>query len=95
MKQASKTDDKKFQWDWPHGGEIFMMLNTDIELAFDIDVDNQGAGTTCEIPARSSGMKFGECPEAKTLDLVKVYANVRYQLEMLGKVISFTFKNNL
>ena len=70
-----------------------MMLNTDIELAFDIDVDNQGAATTCEIPSRSSGLKFGKCPEAETMDLVKVYANVRYQLEMLEKVISFTFIN--
>ena len=63
-----------------------MMLNTDVELAFDIDVDNQGAGTTCEIPSRNSGMKIGVCPEAKTMDLVKVYANVRYSTFINGEL---------
>ena len=44
------------------------MLNTDVELVYDIDVDNYGAGTTCTIP--------NSCPEAATKSLVEAYANV-------------------
>ena len=44
------------------------MLNTDVELVYDIDVDNYGAGTTCTIPST--------CAEASTKSLVAAYANV-------------------
>lgn len=44
------------------------MLNTDVELIYDIDVDNYGAGTTCTIPST--------CAEASTKSLVESYANV-------------------
>ena len=45
------------------------MLNTDVELIYDIDVDNYGAGTKCTIPST--------CAEASTKSLVESYANVR------------------
>jgi len=44
-----------------------LMLNTDVELIYDIDVDNYGAGTTCTIPST--------CAEASTKSLVESYAN--------------------
>ena len=51
------------------------MLNTDIELAFDIDVDNTGKGTQCVIGnVRRRGRQ--PCKEAPTKKLVDIYARV-------------------
>ena len=63
----------------------FMMLNTDMELAYDIDVDNSGNGTKCVIPSqdkkrtKSKQINFGtiNCPVAVTKKLVTMYAKVR------------------
>ena len=55
----------KYQWSSTAGA---LMLNTDVELVYDIDVDNYGAGTTCTIPLT--------CAEASTKSLVDSYANV-------------------
>ena len=45
--------DLKFQWDVffrdPPKFTRSFMLNTDMELAYDIDVDNTGKGTQCKI----------------------------------------------
>ena len=62
---AAAGEDLKYQWSLRPGG---LMLNTDVELVYDIDVDNYGAGTTCTIPST--------CAEASTKSLVESYANV-------------------
>merc|ERR1711881_587221 len=49
-------DNTKFQWVWEDHRESppvdFMLLNTDVELAFDIDVEKDGevGRTTCALP---------------------------------------------
>jgi len=71
--------DKRFQWDLFNKGEYFdgsnervgIMLNTDIELAYDIDVDTM-AGTSCVLGDAISGTA---CTKATTYDLVKSYAD--------------------
>ena len=40
--------DYKYQWTLDNNEGRFSMLNTDMELAYDIDVDNFGDGTDCE-----------------------------------------------
>lgn len=62
------------------------MLNTDIELAYDIDVDNTGKGTQCVIGNRLERNRFffkkkkgngpQQCKEAATKNLVATYARV-------------------
>ena len=62
------------------------MLNTDMELAYDIDVDNFGDGTTCEVVVgyveddESSSCvcssQPSNCNSAETFELVQTYANV-------------------
>ena len=49
-----------------------MLLNTDMELAFDIDVDNTGHGSLCT----PGGDQINGCPEASTRSLVAAYATV-------------------
>ena len=49
-----------------------MMLNTDMELGYDIDVDNTGEGTQCKI-----GNGQLRCSRSSTYNLVAIYANVR------------------
>ena len=74
--------DKRFQWDLSVPSnftkskleETFMMLNTDIELVFDIDVDNKGSGTTCELWNTNSARPEGSCPIADSKVLVDEYA---------------------
>ena len=80
--KVAPGDDLKFLWSL-NGAEdgTFIMLNTDMELAYDIDVDNSGSGTKCVI--RSEEEKRGEttfrttnCPIAGTKKLVAKYAKV-------------------
>ena len=53
------------------------MLNTDIELAYDIDVDNTGSGTQCVIGKGLSVRKrSAPCEKADTKNLVATYAGV-------------------
>ena len=47
------------------------MLNTDMELAYDIDVDNTGSGTQCVIGGGQT-----PCEKADTKNLVATYAGV-------------------
>ena len=51
-----------------------MLLNTDLELAYDIDVDNEGSGTQCKIQKVVTPQHT--CPIANTKSLVEKYANV-------------------
>ena len=50
-----------------------MMLNTDMELAFEIDVDANAGTTTCA-PVETEQM--GACQAAQTASLVQTYAEV-------------------
>ena len=79
--------DYKFQWTLTNEeGSRFSMLNTDMELAYDIDVDNFGDGTECEIvvgyrPDDEANScvctsQPTNCISAETFDLVQTYANV-------------------
>ena len=59
------------------------MLNTDMELAYDIDVDLV-AGTTCVLGdaiERETGVVGTDCTKATTYDLVKTYADVMTNLK--------------
>ena len=60
----------KYQWNSAAGA---LMLNTDVELVYDIDVDNYGNGTTCKMNAASDHA----CAESSTKGLVESYASVR------------------
>ena len=78
--------DYKYQWSLNNDGSFFLMLNTDMELAYDIDVDNFGDGTTCEVVVgyveddESSSCvcssQPSNCNSAETFELVQTYANV-------------------
>ena len=80
--------DHKYQWTLRIENERFTMLNTDIEVAYDIDVDNFGDGTQCEIivgtmepdetacVCPSSLPDTASCAAAETFNLVQTYANV-------------------
>ena len=59
-------------------------MNTDLELAYDIDVDNKGNGTQCEIGNDTKEQL--SCPIASTMELVEIYAKVY-------PVIFQTFRN--
>ena len=59
----------KYQWSSTAGA---LMLNTDVELVYDIDVDNYGNGTTCKMNAASDHA----CAESSTKGLVESYASV-------------------
>ena len=59
----------KYQWNSTAGA---LMLNTDVELVYDIDVDNYGNGTTCKMNAASDHA----CAESSTKGLVESYASV-------------------
>lgn len=63
-------EDKKWQWNLDEeftGWQIGMMFNTDMELAYDIDVDPI-KGTKCELNV--------DCPIAPTMKLVEEYSKV-------------------
>jgi hypothetical protein len=75
----------KFQWTLSGVEDgTFIMLNTDMELAYDIDVDNSGSGTKCMIPSHEEKTKKSNqitsgtinCPVAVTKKLVTMYAKV-------------------
>ena len=51
------------------------MLNTDMELAFDIDFNNT-SGTSCVINHNSGPPEARGCPTASTYGLVRKYADV-------------------
>ena len=88
--------DYKYQWTLRSDTERFTMLNTDIELAYNIDVDNFGEGTSCEVVVGYMEDDVNTacicptipdsnyCSSSDTFDLVQTYANV-----------SFTFINLL
>jgi len=65
--------DRKWQWNMfdTTGTRIGMMLNTDMELAYDIPVDSDLGTTSCAIFATSS---LAACPDAATKSLVQTYA---------------------
>ena len=77
---SDNNGDKRFQWDLFDYGTYFdgsadsvgIMLNPDIELAYDIDVDSM-AGTSCVLGDAISGTA---CSKATTYDTVVSYANV-------------------
>jgi hypothetical protein len=57
----------------------YHLLNTDIELAYDIDVDNSGSGTQCLMGVAADGATDDACSEATTKDLVATYAEDQAQ----------------
>ena len=76
------------------GSKPFMMLNTDMEVMYDIDVDNFGDGTVCQIQDKnnitesctninnqteiSTNDSIVLCPKAPTAKLVALYAKVNW-----------------
>ena len=80
--------DYKYQWTLRSDNERFTMLNTDIELAYNIDVDNFGDGTDCEVAVGyveedettacicPSLPDTNYCHSSETFHLVQAYANV-------------------
>ena len=57
-----------------------MLLNTDMELAFDTDVDNTGNGSRCRVGGRQG---HPPCPEVSNRNLVGTYADVSQCFELL------------
>ena len=53
-----------------------MMLNTDMELVYDIDVDNFGVGTECNIVVGGDTTDGSACSISDTASLVQTYADV-------------------
>ena len=82
--------DYKYQWTLDNNEGRFSMLNTDMELAYDIDVDNFGDGTDCEVvvgyqPDNEANScvctsQPTNCNSAETFELVQIYANVSISL---------------
>ena len=76
--------DYKFQWrllldgeDADSGdSELRVMLNTDMELVYDIDVDNFGEGTECTVVVGGDTTDVNACAIADTATLVQTYADV-------------------
>jgi len=74
--------DRKYQWNYtvigepdPFGIETwasYILLNTDVELAYDIDVDNYGFGTKCELRKTAGENACRPIPKAQRL--IKEYA---------------------
>ena len=54
-----------------------------MELAYNIDVDNFGDGTTCYLIERSRETDINQCEIADTFDLVQTYANVSLTLYII------------
>lgn len=80
--------DYKYQWTLQDANNNrFTMLNTDIEVAYDIDVDNFGEGTSCEVVVGFMEDNVNTacicptvpdsnyCSASDTFDLVQTYAN--------------------
>ena len=78
--------DKKYQWNYteytqPDVGnghtewETFMLLNTDMQLGYDIDVDNYGFGTQC-IVGNDVDTEQGCRPIPSALKLIESFAEV-------------------
>ena len=75
--------DLKYQWFLKDSNTLdtYMMLNTDIELAYDIDVDNTGNGTQCIIRSSEDKLlrvkgKESICRKSNTYSYVALYAKV-------------------
>ena len=68
--------DRKWQWNLndADGTMVGFMLNTDMELAYDIPVDSDLGTTSCAITATGS---LDACPDATTKSLTETYATVR------------------
>ena len=62
------------------------MLNTDIELAFDIDVDANSGTTSCA-PIETD--ELGACQATQTASLVQTYAEVKFP-----RFFKFTFESS-
>ena len=75
------------------------MLNTDIEVAYDIDVDNFGEGTSCEVvvgfmedDANTACIcptipDSNYCSASDTFDLVQTYANVGFHFHQTTNLL--------
>ena len=80
--KVAPGNDLKFQWSLTGAEDgTFIMLNTDMELPYDIDVDNSGSGTKCVIRSQEEKSKqitfrTTNCPVAATKKLVTMYAKV-------------------
>ena len=61
------------------GEGLGMMLNTDMELYYDIDVDADKGTTTCSIVATDD---LPACSRSATADLVDLYATVSSNLSL-------------
>ena len=88
--------DYKYQWTLQDANNNrFTMLNTDIEVAYDIDVDNFGEGTSCEVVVGFMEDDVNTacicptipdsnyCSASDTFELVQTYANVSSPLTNL------------
>ena len=84
--------DYKYQWrliadgEDSNSGTLRLMLNTDMELVYDIDVDNFGDGTDCNVVVGGDETDASACSIASTASLVQTYADVS------TKIISFRFQ---
>ena len=84
--------DYKYQWrliadgEDSNSGTLRLMLNTDMELVYDIDVDNFGDGTDCTVVVGGDETDASACSIASTASLVQTYADVSI------KIISFHFQ---
>jgi len=73
--------DYKYQWRLIADGEdsdsgtLRLMLNTDLELVYDIDVDNFGDGTDCTVVVGGDETDASACSIASTASLVQTYAD--------------------
>ena len=82
--------DKKYQWNYTVVGEpdpfgieqwnSYILLNTDVELVYDIDVDNYGFGTKCQLRESAGRDACRPIPEAQSL--VRQYSYVRLALQL-------------
>ena len=78
--------DYKYQWRLIADGEdsdsgtLRLMLNTDLELVYDIDVDNFGDGTDCTVVVGGDETDASACSIASTASLVQTYADVNIQI---------------
>ena len=82
--------DRKYQWNYtvigepdPFGIETwasYILLNTDVELVYDIDVDNYGFGTKCQLRESAGRDACRPIPEAQSL--VRQYSYVRLALQL-------------
>ena len=76
---GNKNDFPHWQWEAKDDNETYFMLNTDFELAFELDLDGNGK-SNCDIDVtcveKGTCGRNGICAKAETYDLTKSYIEV-------------------